>query len=258
MRATRRIARIVLPRRPLADCDVLVVGGGITGCGDRPPSRGRGRRCGARRALRSEHAGLGLQRGQPARADPARPLPAARRGVGALVRARDAVPGRRDLALARAARASSAPISRSRIGGGLLVAETEAQLRDIERKVAIERAQGLRQSSCSSRDDLRRVAPYVSTRMAGGELCPVRGQGEPAARGTGARARRGAPRCARLLRHTELTALERAGAGFRAQTTAGEIQARPRRELRRGRRRPRDRHCSASSCPSSARRSRRA
>src|SRR5258706_431114 len=56
------------------------------------------------------------------------------------------------------------------LGGGILVAETEAQLRDVERKVQIERAHGLG-VELLSRGDLRQMAPYVSERMIGGAYC---------------------------------------------------------------------------------------
>ena len=47
------------------------------------------------------------------------------------------------------------------LNGGLLVAETDAQMRDIERKVAIERSAGV-ESDMLGPADLRRYAPYIS------------------------------------------------------------------------------------------------
>jgi glycine/D-amino acid oxidase-like deaminating enzyme len=108
-------------------------------------------------------------------------------------------------------------------GGGLLIAETEAQLRDIERKVALEREQGLEVELLSAAD-LQRVAPYVSSQMAGGELCAIEGKANPLLAGP-ALARDAERRGARVLRHTELTALVRDGSAFRASTSAGEIRA---------------------------------
>lgn len=98
--------------------------------------------------------------------------------------------------------------------GGVLVAETEAQLRAVERKVAIERSQGL-DVELLGRDELRAVAPYVSERMVGGELCHVEGKANPLlAAHAFARA---AERCgARVLRRTELRGLRRDNGGFRA------------------------------------------
>jgi glycine/D-amino acid oxidase-like deaminating enzyme len=108
--------------------------------------------------------------------------------------------------------------------GGLLVAETESQLRDIERKVAIERAQGLDVELLDA-SDLRRIAPYVSDQMVGGELCRGEGKANPLLAGpalAAAASRHGA----RILIHHELRALERTGTGFLADTAHGAIEAR--------------------------------
>ena len=110
------------------------------------------------------------------------------------------------------------------VTGGVLVAQTESQLRDVQRKVRLEREQGL-DVELLSREDLRRVAPYVSEEMAGGELCATEGKANPLLSGP-AYARAAVARGARLLRHTELTGLERDGAGFRATTSAGTLTTR--------------------------------
>ncbi|HEX7297910.1 MAG TPA: FAD-dependent oxidoreductase [Solirubrobacteraceae bacterium] len=108
--------------------------------------------------------------------------------------------------------------------GGVLVAETEAQLRDVERKVAIEREQGL-DVELLDRDGLRRVAPYVSDRMAGGELC--RGEGKASALIAAPALARDAQRHGtRLRRHTDVTAIARDGDGFEVLTSNGSIRAR--------------------------------
>lgn len=108
--------------------------------------------------------------------------------------------------------------------GGILVAENEAQMRDIERKVRIERAQGLDVDMLSA-GDLRRIAPYVSERMVGGELCRSEGKANPLL-ATPALARAARHEGARLLLRTELHGLERAGDRFTAHTSAGLIDAR--------------------------------
>jgi glycine/D-amino acid oxidase-like deaminating enzyme len=108
--------------------------------------------------------------------------------------------------------------------GGILVAETGAQMRDIERKVAIEREQGLDVEMLSA-SDLRRIAPYVSDRMIGGELCRSEGKANPLL-ATPALARAAQRQGARILLRTELGALERDADGFAAQTSAGPIRAR--------------------------------
>ncbi len=62
--------------------------------------------------------------------------------------------------------------------GGLLVAENEQQLADIERKMAVERAFGV-PVDFIDRDGLRRMAPYVSNAMIGGAYCPLEGKANP-------------------------------------------------------------------------------
>jgi sarcosine oxidase subunit beta len=108
--------------------------------------------------------------------------------------------------------------------GGVLVAADEVQLRDVERKVRIEREQGL-DVELLTRGDLRRIAPYVSERMAGGELCRIEGKANPLLAAP-AFARAAERLGARLLRGTELVALTCERQGFRAGTTAGAIAAR--------------------------------
>jgi glycine/D-amino acid oxidase-like deaminating enzyme len=108
--------------------------------------------------------------------------------------------------------------------GGILVAENEAQMRDIERKVRIERTQGLDVEMLSA-SDLQRIAPYVSDRMVGGELCRSEGKANPLL-ATPALARAARQQGARLLLRTELRGLERVGDRFLARTSAGEVDAR--------------------------------
>ncbi len=104
------------------------------------------------------------------------------------------------------------------------MAETEAQLRDIERKVRIEREQGLDVELLDA-GDLQRIAPYVSERMVGGELCRGEGKANPLLAAP-AFARAAELAGARLLVHTELKSLERDSDGFMARTSAGPIAAR--------------------------------
>jgi sarcosine oxidase, subunit beta len=108
--------------------------------------------------------------------------------------------------------------------GGILVAETESQLRDIERKVRIEREQGLDVELLDA-SDLQRIAPYISDRMLGGELCQGEGKANPLL-ATPALARAAKAEGARLLVRTALVALERTGERFTAHTSAGPIDAR--------------------------------
>lgn len=109
------------------------------------------------------------------------------------------------------------------LGGGILVGETEAQLRDIERKAVVERAHGLTVEMLS-RDDLRRIAPYVSERMQGGAFCPTEGKANPL-KVTPAFARAALKHGARILSATSLTSLQPDGRGYLAQTSRGPIRA---------------------------------
>jgi sarcosine oxidase, subunit beta len=108
--------------------------------------------------------------------------------------------------------------------GGILVAATEAQLRDVERKVRIEREQGLDVELLDAAD-LQRIAPYISDAMVGGELCRSEGKANPLLAGP-AFARAAKAHGARLLLHTDLVALERDERGFLATTSTGTIAAR--------------------------------
>ena len=64
------------------------------------------------------------------------------------------------------------------LNGGLLVAETDGQLADIERKVAIEREAEI-ESEILDAADLQKLAPYISEEMVGAQLCIVEGKANP-------------------------------------------------------------------------------
>ncbi len=110
-----------------------------------------------------------------------------------------------------------------RLGGGLLVASDERQLRLIERKVALENEHGVA-SRLLDREELRRVAPYVADEMVGGELCPIEGKANPllATPAFAAAAERAG---ARIVRNADVTAIERTRAGFELTTTRGRFTA---------------------------------
>ena len=110
-----------------------------------------------------------------------------------------------------------------KVAGGLLVADRPGQMRDIARRMAIERRYGL-EVHALSRAELFDLAPYVSERMAGGCFCPIEGKANPL-KATPAFARRAAERGAVFQRQTELLGLETAPGGFLARTSRGTIQA---------------------------------
>jgi len=106
--------------------------------------------------------------------------------------------------------------------GGLLLAGTEEQLRDVERKAAIDRDFG-GEVELLSRAELRRVAPYVSEAMVGGLYCPLEGKANPLL-ATPALARAAANRGAELLPHTQVDAVDTTSSGFRVSTSGGAIE----------------------------------
>jgi glycine/D-amino acid oxidase-like deaminating enzyme len=110
------------------------------------------------------------------------------------------------------------------LGGGLLVGESEAQLRDIERKARLERAQGLEVELLGAAE-LRRHAPYLSERMIGGAYCPTEGKANPL-KVTPAFATAARRHGAEIIAHCPVTALAAEAGFYRAETGAGSIRAR--------------------------------
>jgi glycine/D-amino acid oxidase-like deaminating enzyme len=110
------------------------------------------------------------------------------------------------------------------ITGGLIVAESEAQMRVIERKAALERAWGL-PVEMLDREGLAKVAPYVSEHMIGGAFCPIEGKANPLL-ATSAILAAAQKLGARVRTHMQLLALDREAGGFKATTNAGTIAAR--------------------------------
>jgi glycine/D-amino acid oxidase-like deaminating enzyme len=110
------------------------------------------------------------------------------------------------------------------LGGGLLVGESEAQLRDIERKARIERAQGL-EVELLDRAELHRRAPYLSPRMIGGAYCPTEGKANPL-KVTPAFAAAARRRGAAIVTHCPVTALAAEGGAYCVATAQGNFRAR--------------------------------
>ncbi len=107
--------------------------------------------------------------------------------------------------------------------GGILFAETESQMRDVARKAAIERANGINIELLGA-DDIRRIAPYASTKLVGGAYCPEEGKGNPL-KVTPAFAAAASERGAEFLTGTELQGLDADGGGYVAHTTRGKFRA---------------------------------
>ena len=108
--------------------------------------------------------------------------------------------------------------------GGLMVAEDERQLRILERKAAVERAQGLPVEILSA-TDLRRIAPYLAPDLVGAAFCELEGKANPQAVAP-AFARAAARHGARLMCGVELLGLRSEASGFLAATSSGPIAAR--------------------------------
>ncbi len=107
--------------------------------------------------------------------------------------------------------------------GGLLVAETPAQLADIRRKAELEARHGLRTEILGSRD-LQDTAPYISRRMAGAAFCPQEGKINPLVAAP-ALARAAAEAGVLILRRTRLVSLKTDGSHYIAATSRGQIRA---------------------------------
>lgn len=110
-----------------------------------------------------------------------------------------------------------------RTEGGLILAETAAELDLLRSKAAFERSRGI-PSEVIGATDLARMAPDIDGRFMGAAFCPSEGQGDPL-RGTAALlglARRAGVRVAPGL---EITGLAAAAPGWRIATSAGIMRA---------------------------------
>jgi glycine/D-amino acid oxidase-like deaminating enzyme len=113
-----------------------------------------------------------------------------------------------------------------KITGGLMVADSEAGMRFIEAKAALERSHGI-DAQVIGGAELRRLSPALSERLLGAELCPMEGKINPL-RATYAVATRAQQQGARMLRGCDVQNVERlAGdhAGFAVHTSRGTIYA---------------------------------
>ena len=110
-----------------------------------------------------------------------------------------------------------------KITGGLLVAHTESQMRDVKRKADIERRHGVN-IKLLDRIEVQALAPYISDEIIGGAFCPDEGNANPlkATPGFAAAASRHG---ARIIANTEILSLEETGKGFTAMTPDGTIAA---------------------------------
>ena len=109
-----------------------------------------------------------------------------------------------------------------RTEGGLVLAETAAELDLLRSKAAFERSRGI-PSEVVGADDLRRLAPGLDGRFMGAAFCPAEGQGDPL-RGTMALLAQARRAGVRLAPGLEVTGLHRDGAGWVVMTGAGAVR----------------------------------
>jgi len=110
-----------------------------------------------------------------------------------------------------------------RITGGLMVAESEAGMRFLRDKAALEKSYGL-EAEIVDRQDLHTLAPALSDRLIGAEYSPGEGKINPLT-ATYSVMRRAREQGARLRRSTDVTAIERTGGGWQVLTNRGVITA---------------------------------
>ncbi len=107
--------------------------------------------------------------------------------------------------------------------GGLVLADSPERLEWLRGKVALEHRYGI-ETEIIGANELRRLAPHLSDRMAGAVHCPGEGRIDPL-RGTMALSRLAQSHGARMLKGAEVSAIARDGATWRVQTSKGEIRA---------------------------------
>lgn len=109
------------------------------------------------------------------------------------------------------------------VDGGLMVAETEEELRALESKITREARQGVAVDLLEG-SAARAYAPYLGATIRAIARCHDEGRLNPCL-ATPAIARAAGTRGAKLLRATPLLSLERRGSAFVAHTGGGEIRA---------------------------------
>ncbi len=111
-----------------------------------------------------------------------------------------------------------------KITGGLMVAETDAEMRALEKKIALERRYGLDVSLLDA-GELSRLSPNLSSHLLGAGYCPQEGKINPL-RATYVVNRMARACGARFQRGTDVQAIERQKDGrFRVTTSRGVIIA---------------------------------
>lgn len=108
--------------------------------------------------------------------------------------------------------------------GGLLVATTEQQMREIAAKAELEREHGL-EVNLLDQSAVRQLAPYLSERVIGGAFCPIEGKASPLI-ATLAYADAAKRLGVKFRRHSEVVGLERGQQNYRVRLADEELIAR--------------------------------
>ncbi len=106
--------------------------------------------------------------------------------------------------------------------GGIMVAETEEDLKQLHAKVELEKSVGIN-SVLLNKDELHVKAPYVSENMIGAAFCPIEGKANPLL-ATPAFARQARINGASIRTGVELVHAQRQGSGFSLTTSEGEYR----------------------------------
>ena len=201
------------------DCDVLVIGGGLVGL------------CAALYLAQDGRDVVVADRGEPGMgASTANagslhvqllPYDYSESDPGPLA---ETLPlGPRSIALWRSLAQQAGESLGLRTEGGLILAETEADLHLLRRKAAFERERGV-ETEIVGPADLAAMAPSIRPGYAGAAFCAAEGQGDPL-RGAMAVAALAWRAGARPARGLAVQGLARNGAGWVVQTTAGPVRA---------------------------------
>ena len=111
-----------------------------------------------------------------------------------------------------------------RLTGGLLVAGSDGEMQEVRRKIGIERKFGI-QVEVLDKKDLQQIAPYISESMVGGAFYPEEGKANPLLV-TPAFANQAERYGVKIIRQTEVESIAIEGRGFTANTTKGAITCR--------------------------------
>jgi glycine/D-amino acid oxidase-like deaminating enzyme len=110
-----------------------------------------------------------------------------------------------------------------KLGGGIVVAQTDAQMQLIERKAEIEAEHGV-ETTVLDRDQLRVVAPYLSDKAIGGGFCALEGKANPL-RATPAVAAAAQSAGVTIHRNTKVLGIAKETEGFEIVTSCGSFCA---------------------------------